>query len=177
VTSGDEYKGKNNKIVRVDSIHQRRQQKAMRVVRLGFFGRLKHAMVDHMIFVTHLCSDIPWTNRELLDRQKTVVARVLAVVGFLGCVGSIIENELIFREVNPSDPAIEVIKLVVLCTSALALAILYHYYWITHLFLQVRCWLPICNCKIPEFHATIQPLLRNSILRVEKKSPINHCFC
>lgn len=135
--AGDEYKDKDKKLARADSIRQKRQQKAMRVVRLGFFGKLKHSMVDHIIFVTHLCSDIPWTNRELLDRQKTVVARILAVVGFLGCVGSIIENELIFRDVDPTDPVIEVTKLVVLCTSALALAILYHYYWITHLFLQV----------------------------------------
>jgi len=79
----------------------------------------------------------PWTSREAVDQMKINIARQVAFFGVLGLIASVIQNELMFRNVEPAARINDILKIVCTATTAVTVLLLYRYYWYSRLFNQI----------------------------------------
>lgn len=81
-----------------------RHAAVLKRVRLGLMGRLWATIKAQFDFSqTMLLGQIPWMNRDELDRRRIIAARQVSYFGLLGIILCVVQNELIFRDWDPNS--------------------------------------------------------------------------
>ncbi len=79
-----------------------------------------------------------WRNREVVDKKVLSATLWAAVFGMLGCACGMIQNEMVFQEVDPADLWMDMLKVVNSFCTVSCLLIIYRYYWLSALIFRLN---------------------------------------
>jgi hypothetical protein len=77
-------------------------------------------------------------NRDIVDKKALSATKWAAVFGMLGCACGVIQNEMVFQEMDPADLWMNVLKVLNSFFTVTCLLIIYRYYWLCALIFRIN---------------------------------------